>query len=211
MGADGASSLLRRTIYPHKKLRSYLSIQQWFEAQHATAFYSCIFDKSVTDCYCWGLSKDSYFIFGGAFAHKNAKEKFEKLKKRLKPFGFQLDSPIKTEACLVLRPSGFKDFACGKGGAFLIGEAAGFISPSSLEGLSYAFDSACKLSHVLNSRKKNANWHYWLSTLGIRIKLFFKYLKTPFLYYAPLRYLIMRSGLRSIPVLRKPEDLSIDE
>lgn len=51
---------------------------------------------------------------------------------------------------MVLRPRSFFDFCPGKGGAFLIGEAAGFISPSSLEGISYAMESADMLSRALS-------------------------------------------------------------
>jgi flavin-dependent dehydrogenase len=39
-------------------------------------------------------------------------------------------------------PKSIREIECGKENIFLIGEAAGFISPSSLEGISYAMDSA---------------------------------------------------------------------
>lgn len=42
VGADGANSIVRRTFYPEKKLRRYLSIQQWFPETHLNPFYSCI-------------------------------------------------------------------------------------------------------------------------------------------------------------------------
>lgn len=50
----------------------------------------------------------------------------------------------------MLCPSRWQDFVCGQNNAFLIGEAAGFISASSLEGISYALDSAELLSQILN-------------------------------------------------------------
>ena len=34
-----------------------MSVQQWFNDEHSAPFYSCIFDKDLTDCYAWGLSK----------------------------------------------------------------------------------------------------------------------------------------------------------
>lgn len=50
VGADGANSIVRRTFCPEKKLRQYLSIQQWFPETHPNPFYSCIFDSETTDC-----------------------------------------------------------------------------------------------------------------------------------------------------------------
>lgn len=44
VGADGASSLVRRTFYREPKTR-YTAIQQWFPAgENRAPFYSCIFD-----------------------------------------------------------------------------------------------------------------------------------------------------------------------
>ncbi|MFH5978353.1 colicin M resistance protein CbrA, partial [Clostridium perfringens] len=91
------------------------------------------------------------FIFGGAYPLNNPREKFENQKKKLEKLGFKFGEPLKTEACLVLRPSKYSDFCCGKDNAFLIGESAGFISPSSLEGISSAINSANYLSEILNS------------------------------------------------------------
>ena len=80
VGADGANSIVRRTFYPEKKLRRYLSIQQWFPETHRNPFYSCIFDPETTDCCSWSISKDHQFIFGGAFPLDHARERFERQK-----------------------------------------------------------------------------------------------------------------------------------
>lgn len=203
VGADGAASIVRKTIYPNKKITSYLSIQQWFEDKHKKPFYSCIFDPKITDCYSWGLSKNGKFIFGGAFPIKNGRERFELLKEKVKPYGFQLADPIKTEACMVLRPANPFEFCCGKENAFLIGEAAGFISPSSLEGISYAFESAYILSEIFNKKKFFSNFEYTKATIPIRIKLTTKLLKNPFMYNPILRAIIMKSSFRSIKMVAK--------
>lgn len=199
IGADGASSLVRRTFFPRSPIRRYTSIQQWFPDRHMAPFYSCIFDEDLTDCYAWGLSKEEHFIFGGAFAPHNARKNFEALKQKLRKFGFRLENPIKTEACQVLRPAGLRDFCCGGEDIFLIGEAAGFISPSSLEGISYALRSASKLSRVF--RMPNPGKQYRRSTLNMRLQLFAKCLKSPFLYHPPLRRMVMASGMNSISLI----------
>ncbi|MGN0135606.1 FAD-binding protein [Anaerotignum sp.] len=200
VGADGANSIVRRTFYPAKKIRNYLSIQQWFPETHPNPFYSCIFDPETTDCCSWSISKDHQFIFGGAFPLDNARERFEKQKQKLEKIGFRFGEPLKTEACLVLRPSSFRDFCKGENGIFLIGEAAGFISSSSLEGISSAIYSARDLSRVLNHPHGDLNRNYWKKTFHIRFKLFLKVLKCPFMYNSFLRKLVMKSGIQSIQI-----------
>ena len=200
VGADGANSIVRRTFYPDKKIRNYLSIQQWFKETHPNPFYSCIFDPETTDCCSWSISKDHQFIFGGAFPLDNARERFARQKEKLEQIGFRFGEPLKTEACLVLRPSSFRDFCKGENGIFFIGEAAGFISPSSLEGISSAIYSARELSHVLNHPHGNPNQRYWKKTLKIRMKIALKLLKCPFMYNTFLRKLVLKSGIQSIKI-----------
>ena len=85
----------------------------------------------------------------------------------------------------MLRPASFRDFCKGEKGIFLIGEAAGFISASSLEGISSAIGSAKTLSGVLNHPRSNPNERYWQKTLPLRLKLFTK---------------VMKSGIQSIKI-----------
>ncbi|MCL2519900.1 MAG: FAD-binding protein [Spirochaetaceae bacterium] len=202
VGADGANSLVRRSLYKDFKIYKYLAIQQWFKDVHSTPFYSCVFDPATTSSYAWGLTKDEHFIFGGAFDIKTGKQDFETLKEKLKPYGFKLDNPVKTEACQVLKPFGPRNYCYGRNGAFLIGEAAGFISPSSLEGISYALDSGYLLAKCLNNTSRaEPNWAYRKGTRKIRLKLLAKYLKYPLMYNPLARNIIMQSGVQSIPIL----------
>ncbi|MEA4893035.1 MAG: FAD-binding protein [Peptococcaceae bacterium] len=201
IGADGSNSIVRRGLFPNRDIRRYLSIQQWFPEQHTTPFYSCIFDSDITDSYCWSISKNGFFILGGAFPPEKGKQGFELLKKKLNKQGFIFGAPVKTEACLVSMPQGLRSFCAGKDRAFLLGEAAGFISPSSLEGISYALNSAYELASILNSGCPNPAWKYRVKSLPIRIKLLLKYFKSPFMYNPLLRKLIMKVGLCSISVL----------
>lgn len=201
VGADGANSIVRKYLYPNKKIRSYASIQQWFHDTNLNPFYSCIFDPSNTDCYSWSISKDGYFIFGGAYPKDNCRQRFENQKNYLEKAGFALGQPVRTESCLVLRPSKFNDFCTGRDNAFLIGEAAGFISPSSLEGISSAINSAYLLGQVLNSQVTNPCAAYRRRTLGLRLRLMLKILKSPFMYWPSLRKLVMATGINSINIV----------
>lgn len=198
VGADGANSAVRRAVAPNASPRHYTAIQQWFTDRHPNPFYSSIFDPATTDCYAWGLSKDDGFIFGGAFPSPNARQRYDSLVDRVAAFGFDLHDPVRTEACLVLRPQGPASFTPSAGGALLIGEAAGFISPSSLEGISYAMDSARRLASVFADGPRNVAARYAQSTWPIQAKLTAKHLKEPFMYNKTLRRGVMRSGLTAV-------------
>ncbi len=198
VGADGAKSPVRKFVSQKFKTRTYMSVQQWFEDANPTPFYSCVFDSKITNCYSWSVSKDGKFIFGGAYPVKNARALFEAQKQKLENAGVKFGTPLKTEACLVLRPIGLKSFCRGKENAFLIGEAAGFISPSSLEGISSAIISAVKLADVLNSGKGIRA--YKRKTGLLCLKLALKNLKCPFMYNTLLRRLVMKSGIKTIRV-----------
>lgn len=200
VGADGANSKVRRTFFPPLKTRRYVAIQQWFRAELSEAhpFYSCIFDEETSDCCSWTVSKDNVLIFGGAFPRKHCRYRFEQQKEKLKAAGIHLDNPIKTEACLVLRPTGWKSFCLGNENIFLIGEAAGFISPSSLEGISYAMNSAVKLNKSIQSSSGNALSAYKRNTRGMRIQLLAKNIKCLFMYEPWLRKIVLKSGFATM-------------
>lgn len=198
VGADGADSLVRRRFFPPLRTRTYVAIQQWFpqKAGEGKAFYSCIFDPETTDCCSWSIHKNGYLIFGGAFPPHGCRAAFEKQKAKLAPWGFRLGEPEKTEACLVLRPRLFGGFCCCGGSVYLIGEAAGFISPSSLEGISSAIRSGAALWQA--SHDSDMEMGYRRRTAALRWKLALKNGKCPFMYQPFLRRLVMASGLTAI-------------
>jgi flavin-dependent dehydrogenase len=218
IGADGANSVVRNTFYENK-LEKYVAIQEWYKDGINSPFYSCIFDTQITDSYCWTISKDSYFIIGGAFPIKNSDKRFEALKEKVRSMGRVFGELAKREGCLINLHRGGVSICTGKNGAYLIGEAAGMISPSSLEGISYAMESAKILAEIINSNSNNINGNntnikgnctnikgncnniirvYFNKSLGIRIRLLLKMIKKPFMYNRFLRMLVMRSGIKTI-------------
>ncbi|MCM1299104.1 MAG: FAD-binding protein [Firmicutes bacterium] len=202
IGADGANSLVRKSFFPKRNIRSYTAIQQWFKETNPTPFYSCIFDPETSDCCSWSISKDNFFIFGGAFPHDNCRRRFERQKEKLeRDWDFKFGEPLKTEACLVYRPQKPSDFVCGKNGAMLIGEAAGFISPSSLEGFSYAINSGLILAQCFLKGEESIEARYGKAALGLKAKLMGKVIKCPFMYVPFLRKIVMKSGLNSIDMI----------
>lgn len=200
VGADGAGSIVRRSFFP-SRIMHYISIQQWFSAEDGTnPFYSCIFDPETSESCSWSINKDGYFIYGGSFLPKNCRQMFEKQKQRLEgKYGFRFGTPLKTEACKVYRPRRMNDFKTGKDGLFLIGEAAGFISPSSFEGISSAIYSAKALASAI-AAGGNIHAAYRRKTIKLRLKMRVKCFKRLFMYVPLLRRIVMRLGLLSINV-----------
>lgn len=216
IGADGAGSIVRRKLGKPLDSRTYIAIQQWFDGEKnkIQPFYSCIFDSETSDCCSWIIGKDGQIIFGGAYAKEKSRENFEKQKEKLKEWGFCLEQPLKTQACQVLRPRNRKSFDVGSEGVFYVGEAAGFISPSSLEGISSAMNSGTLLADCINEccdagqlaqqdQKliiKKMQKKYKKRTQKLKRKLLIKNLKCPFMYRPFLRKMVLKSGLSSIKV-----------
>lgn len=196
IGADGAKSLVRQFLYPNHSIRTYLSIQEWYPATASKPVYASIFDPSITDCYSWALNKNDYFIFGGAYPQQGARQRFEEQRDKLMAYGYDLSNPIKREACLVLRPQRSRDIVTGKGNAYLIGEAAGFISPSSLEGISFALISARELARQFPKHPSYSK---------LKRRIVGKLLKVPFMYHPTLRRLVMKSGFQAIRITNQSE------
>lgn len=200
VGADGGHSLVRRQLFPACSMRQYVAIQEWYPAAEQTPFYGAIFDRALTDCYAWMISKDRHLLVGGAFPSGNAADRFSTLKDKLSARGFSLGSSVKREGCLVCRPCGPSDFCLSDRGAYLIGEAAGFISPSSLQGISYALDSGKLLARALASGDCGAQSRYRRLTRPLRQRLLGKLAKNPVLYTPIVRRAVLVSGIGSIAV-----------
>lgn len=207
VGADGGGSMVRRAFFKPMRVQ-YVAIQQWFENKgQRLPYYSCIFDAKTSDSCSWTIHKGHYVIFGGAFAPKKCREAFDEQKSRLEAFlGNAFGEEVKTEACLVSSPRGMKDFCTGQDGVFLLGEAAGFISASSFEGLSSAMYSGKMLADAFAAGDSHQAVQrlYRKATRSLRLKLRTKAVKRAILCNPFARKLIMKSGIQSIqPYVKK--------
>ena len=204
VGADGASSIVRRQFFTRQPYK-YVSIQQWFAGSSpAIPAYACIFDQTTSDSCSWLIRKDDCTIFGGAFAKLGSREAYEAQKVRLEQhLGISLGQPIKTEACQVCSPRHARDFATGKDGVYLVGEAAGLISASSFEGISSAMLSGRMLAKAFDKDSPaGIAKAYRRASKRLRFKLFTKTIKRKILCSPALRYLIMKSGVQSVKIYR---------
>ncbi len=200
VGADGANSRVRKIIGNHTNApEKYISIQEWFEYPHHIPYFTAIFDEEITDFYSWIIPKENCLLLGSALRpDENPWEKFSILKTKLMRKGFQFDHKIKTEGAFIYRPKKISQFCAGRGSVALIGEAAGAISPSSAEGISYALKSSLYLAECLEDGMDGFLDRYKRKALDIKLNLLMKNLKSPAMYQPFLRQSVMRSGLQSI-------------
>lgn len=202
VGADGAFSRVRNQEFSKgAKPELYIAIQEWFKTDKNLDCHSAIFDKEVTDFYSWTIPKDKYLIVGSAIRpNDNIHEKFALLKDKLRGKGYQLDNGIKTNGIHLVRPRSISQLCIGNDKVALIGEAAGLISPSSAEGLSYGFRSALALSKALNEDINNYQGLYKSYTKSLFMNIILKNMKIPAMYNKYLRNIIMKSGVLSLDV-----------
>ncbi len=129
---------------------------------------------------------------------KNVREKFDMLKAKLAKSGFHFDNKIGTEGAYIYRPNRISQFCVGRDDIALVGEAAGAISPSSAEGISYALKSSLYLAQSLEGGLDGFLERYQHKVRNIKLNLLIKNLKSPAMYNPILRRLIMKSGILSI-------------
>ncbi|NLZ91564.1 MAG: FAD-binding protein [Clostridiales bacterium] len=201
VGADGAFSTLRRRIAPGLSQKAYISLQEWFEADGNQPFFSAVFDNDISDFYSWTIPKEDLILVGTAVSPRgNAFEKFDLLKERLIKRGYRFGKSKKRKGAFILRPQSIKQICLGKGNIFLIGEAAGWISPTSAEGFSYAFRSAAALYKSIQKDPVNPVRQYYYNTRGLRMNIIQKNMKAPFMYNPFLRKTVMETGIMSMHI-----------
>ena len=184
-----------------RRRSAYFAIQEWVEADTGLPYFSAIFDPHITDYYCWTIPKNGCLVVGAALHPQNeAAGKFELLKEKLKAYGFRLGKTVRREGAFLLRSVNLRQLSTGTRRIALLGEAGGWISPSSAEGLSYAFHSALALAEALKAGPENFEKRYSRQMRPLRWILLLKNWKSRLIFNPKLRSLAMRSGLRSMEV-----------
>jgi len=202
IGADGASSAVRKQASPTgRSPRKYIGIQEWFEVDASLPYFSALFDPEITDFYCWTIPKEGHLIVGAALSPmEDAAAKFREFKEKLGHHGFKLGRSVKKEASSLVRPMTTGQLCPSAEGVPFLGEAGGWISASSAEGISFAFRSALLMGDVLKHGLENAAKRYVQATGGLRRVIWLKAAKARMLYNPRVRSFLMGTGIRSISV-----------
>lgn len=200
IGADGASSLVRRLAFPTAlSPRSYVAVQAALELGSAEPFYGAVFGAGLTDFFGWTVPKGGELLVGIAFpAGVPAAEAFDDFVRRLRAYGLRAGAEISRSSASISRPMNPLQLCPGAEGVLLVGEAAGFMSPSSAEGISYALSSAAALAGALEAGLSGAAARYRMAAAPLAMKVGLKAMKSLAIYSPGARRLVMRSGLGAI-------------
>ncbi len=207
VGADGAASLVRARLFAGRpRPRRYIAMQRWYRTgQTLPPHFMALFDRRLTDFYAWTIPKEDLLVVGAALRPRsNVRARFARLEQALVGRGLQLGELVRQHAALIYRPLSSRHLCLGQPGVALLGEAAGLISPSSAEGISFALLSARALAQALLDGIDDFLPRYRANCRGLVARILLKNLKSPFMYRPLLRRLVMRSGLGSMTVDGRP-------
>lgn len=201
VGADGAGSTVRRLAYGQEPApERYSAIQAIYDSGASDPFFGAIFDESLTDFYGWTIPKGNTIVVGAAFpTGTGVPERFDALVAKLRASGFRFGRELSRGAAPISRPTRPGHLFVGRGRVLLTGEAAGFISPSSAEGISYALRSGADLAHALESGLEGAGSRYVSAAWPLALKVGAKAAKGSAIYGTATRRLLMRSGIGALP------------
>lgn len=145
IGADGARSAVRRGLGVDN-VSTYVTLQDFVTLDGAIEpFFDCIYMRDIGDdfAYAYVVPKGETAIIGSVFypktrrPHLKQDQCIEILRTKLP----QLGESVKREASVALHVRSMADVVPGQGRVLLAGEAGGFMSPTSGEGISYAINS----------------------------------------------------------------------
>ena len=201
VGADGANSAVRRFAYRDEPSpRSYVGIQAFLGASNADSYYGAYFDTGITDFYGWSVPKGDHLLVGAALpASARARDRFDRFLVELRARGLVTGRELSREAALIARPTLPWHLLTGYGRVLLAGEAAGFISPSSAEGISYALRSGADLARAFSFGMQAVSERYVAASWSLAARVALKGLKSGAIHSPALRQAAMRSGIAAIP------------
>jgi flavin-dependent dehydrogenase len=145
IGADGGRSLVRRTL-GIGAVTTYVTLQDYVTLDgDIEPFFDCVYMRNIGDdfAYTYVVPKGDRAAIGSVFYPKSKRPwemqdlVIETLRKALP----QLGESVKREAAAALYVRSSNDTVPGAGRVLLAGEAGGFMSPTSGEGISYALES----------------------------------------------------------------------
>ena len=144
IGADGPRSSIRRQLGAGS-VATYVTLQDFCRIEGPIEpFFDCIYFRDIGDefGYAYVVPKGDVAIVGSVFYPKTKRPhlKHDQVLERLKK-ALPLGESIKREAWVALSVRHTSDIVQGAGRVLLAGEAGGFMSPSSGEGISYALNT----------------------------------------------------------------------
>ncbi len=146
--ASGVYSIVQKKMGRRPPL--YVAVQDYFIAEDDSNFLDAFLCDEVTDYYIWVIPKDGFVLAGTAFREGvDVKRKIRVYRSKLQE-ELGLGNPVESEAGMLLRPMSLDDILLTSNNILLVGEAAGLISSSTGEGISFALRSGDYCARALN-------------------------------------------------------------
>jgi len=145
IGADGARSQVRRSLGV-ASTATYVTLQDFVTLSGPLEpYFDCIYLRGIGDAfgYAYVVPKGDVAIVGSVFYPKTKRpgEKHDAVLAVLREALPTLGKSVAREAAAALSVRSAGDVVPGRGRVLLAGEAGGFMSPTSGEGISYALNS----------------------------------------------------------------------
>ncbi len=192
VGADGATSQVRRQLLPGAPaVPRMVAIQVSLPPRPGLVTQEVLFSSRLTDYYAWAIPKPDSVLVGAAFSDpRRAKGKFQEI---LETFCrlHDLERRVLGHGCRLLsRPTQARQICPGNDGVLLVGEAAGLVSPSSGEGISFALRSGMAAGTALGSADPARAYHREFGSLARKVRA--KFIKAKVIFTPRLRRLALR-------------------
>ena len=196
VGADGASSTVRRHFFPDRPgpptmVARQVTLARPERSRAGLETHEVLFASALTDFYAWAIPKGETVLIGCAFEEtEGARARFEQI---LAWYREQLGLSGKIlgrSARRLSRPRKRAELFPGRAGVLLIGEAAGLVSPSSGEGISYALLSGLASAQAIATDSPETAYRRAFVHLERRVAA--KTLKAKVIYSPRLRSLALR-------------------
>lgn len=199
VGADGARSHIRRFAASKiKEPKTYIAVQGEFELHGRDPYFTAVFAPQLSDFYGWIIPKNGTARAGIALPlNGSVISAYEDFAAVISAKYSHIGKELRRNGAFIYRPNGF-DCNTGNSRIALVGEAAGFISPSSAEGFSFAFKSAQCLASALDKDINGFEKRYERNCISLRYSILAKSIKSPVMYVPWIRRIILASGLQSL-------------
>jgi flavin-dependent dehydrogenase len=172
IGADGARSSVRRAL-GKDTAPTYVTIQDQVRLSGGLEpYFDCIYMREIGDdlAYAYLTSKGEHAVVGSVLypRTKRSGERQDRVLATLRASYPQLGESVRREAGAALYLRSPDDVVPGVGRVLLAGEAGGFMSPTSGEGISYALESGLRAGlAVADGSPEDALSRYQGSTRGM--------------------------------------------